>query len=88
MRDLHNKFTTGYFYKCNNTINSYPFDVNNEQGSVTITSETDITVKVEACAKYIHLFSSFNTNEEKYCFAYQIRFTLQCPQNNISSCDI
>lgn len=88
MRDLFNKFTAGYFYKYNNIINSYPMDVKNEQGSVTITQEADIIVKVEACAKYIHLFSSFNKNEEKYFFAYQIRFTLQSPQNNNSSCDI
>ena len=52
MHDQYTKFTNSYYYKCpKNQIHSFPADVKNEQGSVTITRVIDkFSVKVEACA--------------------------------------
>lgn len=77
MAALYNKFTNDYFYKGqSNVIHSFPSDVKNEQGSVTITRIEGFSVKVEACAQYIHLFSTFRKSQEKYFFAYQIRISI------------
>jgi hypothetical protein len=70
MANLYDKFTNDYFYKNSNIIHSFPTDVTNEQGSVTITRMEGFSVKVEACAQYIHLFSTFRKSQEKYFFAY------------------
>ena len=51
MENLYNKFTNDYFYKTScGKIHSFPCDVKNEQGSVTITKMEGFSVKVEACA--------------------------------------
>jgi hypothetical protein len=77
MAELYNKFTNDYFYKNqSNVIHTFPSDVKNEQGSVTITRMNGFSVKVEACAQYIHLFSTFRKSQEKYFFAYQIRISI------------
>ena len=77
MANLYNKFTNSYFYKSkSNVIHTFPSDVKNEQGSVTLTRMEGFSVKVEACAQYIHLFSTFRKSQEKYFFAYQIRISI------------
>ena len=41
-----------------------------------ITRIEGFSVKVQACAQYIHLFSTFRKSQEKYFFAYQIRISI------------